>query len=403
MFVGGAVVLFALGVAALPVLSADAPWKRHAIDNSSRGADGVRLADANGDGLLDITTGWEEGGVIRVYLNPGPAKAKEKWPRVTVGEVKSPEDAVFVDLDGDGAMDVISSCEGNTKMMYVHWAPKEKAKYLDAKAWTTEPIPATQGQMWMYCLPMQVDGKGGIDLIVSSKGGNACVGWLEAPENPRDLKAWKLHRIRDAGWIMSLIATDMDGDGEDDILFSDRKGKASGVYWLKLKDRAKATQASAWKEHTIGAVGKEVMFIARDGFLSKDKLEVVAVTKPNVAHCFQAAGGADGHWQETKIECETKRFGNVKAVRAADLTGSGQAQLIMTCEGAEREKSGVYLVIPPRPFADEPYRFIDIAGPEGVKYDRIELIDLDGDGDLDILTCEERDNLGVIWYENPGK
>ena len=38
---------------------------------------------------------------------------------------------------------------------------------------------------------------------------------------------------------------------------------------------------------------------------------------------------------------------------------------------------------------------------EGVKFDRIEMLDLDGDGDRDMLTCEERDRLGVIWYENP--
>jgi hypothetical protein len=36
------------------------------------------------------------------------------------------------------------------------------------------------------------------------------------------------------------------------------------------------------------------------------------------------------------------------------------------------------------------------------KFDRMELIDLDADGDLDILTCEERQQLGVVWYENPG-
>lgn len=49
-----------------------------------------------------------------------------------------------------------------------------------------------------------------------------------------------------------------------------------------------------------------------------------------------------------------------------------------------------------------------ISGPEGVKFDRIELVDLDRDGDLDILICEEhhvvgekRMGLGVIWYENP--
>jgi hypothetical protein len=44
-----------------------------------------------------------------------------------------------------------------------------------------------------------------------------------------------------------------------------------------------------------------------------------------------------------------------------------------------------------------------VSGLHGTKYDLVELIDLDGDMDLDIVTCEERDNLGVIWYENPTK
>jgi len=43
----------------------------------------------------------------------------------------------------------------------------------------------------------------------------------------------------------------------------------------------------------------------------------------------------------------------------------------------------------------------DIGGPLGLKYDRIELIDIDADGDLDLFSCEERDQLGVFWYENP--
>ncbi len=394
---------------ALPALAADAPWKRHAIDDSSRGADGVRLADVNGDGLLDIATGWEEGGLVRVYLHPGHAQAREKWPSVTVGRVKSPEDAVFVDLDGDGAMDVVSSCEGDTKMIYVHWAPKEKSKYLDASAWTTAPIPATLGQMWMHALPMQVDGKGGTDLIVGSKGPGACFGWLESPANPRDLAAWKLHRIGDAGWIMSLIATDMDGDGEDDLLLSDRGGKASGAYWLKLTDRAKAREPNAWKEHTIGAVGDEIMFIAHDAFADQARRDVLTVVKPNVVRWYApmspapaAAGEGPGGWKEHRIVCDMERFGSVKAVRAGDMTGDGRVELVITCESAAGPKSGVFMIVPAAMPGGQA-RFIDIAGPQGVKFDRIELIDLDGDGDLDVLTCEERENLGVIWYENPRK
>jgi hypothetical protein len=35
------------------------------------------------------------------------------------------------------------------------------------------------------------------------------------------------------------------------------------------------------------------------------------------------------------------------------------------------------------------------------------LLDVDSDGDLDVINCEENDNardglgLGVVWYENP--
>ena len=101
----------------------DRPWVRHTIDDSSRGADGVRLGDVNGDGLPDIVTGWEEGGRIRVYVHPGKDAVKQRWPAVTVGEVEKPEDAVFADLDGDGVLDVISSTEGETKTIFVHWAP----------------------------------------------------------------------------------------------------------------------------------------------------------------------------------------------------------------------------------------------------------------------------------------
>ena len=56
-------------------------WKRHTIDDSSQGADGTRFADINGDGLLDITTPWEQGGEIRVYIQPAKTEIRKPWPK----------------------------------------------------------------------------------------------------------------------------------------------------------------------------------------------------------------------------------------------------------------------------------------------------------------------------------
>ena len=41
-----------------------------------------------------------------------------------------------------------------------------------------------------------------------------------------------------------------------------------------------------------------------------------------------------------------------------------------------------------------------------MKYDNLELVDVDGDGDLDVVTSEEGEGvisagLGVLWLENP--
>jgi hypothetical protein len=67
------------------------PWVRHTIDSSSEGADGIRLADINRDDLMDITTGWEEGGVVRAYLHPGYTKRNKNGPPLPWAESNRPK------------------------------------------------------------------------------------------------------------------------------------------------------------------------------------------------------------------------------------------------------------------------------------------------------------------------
>ena len=398
----GPAVLLACAVLVASAAAEPGPWKRHVIDNTSRGADGVRLADVNGDGLLDIATGWEEGGVIRIYVNPGPAKAAEPWPSVTVGKVKSPEDAVLVDLDGNGRMDVVSCCEGNQRTVFIHWAPSGQDRYLDPEAWTTEAIPATVGkQMWMFALPMQIDGQAGIDLVVGSKGSGASIGWLQSPESgTRDVAAWQFHPLRDAGWIMSLQAHDMDGDGDLDILASDRRGPGRGVFWLENPGPQAAAAGQPWREHAIGGHDREVMFLARGDLDQDGSPEIVAAVRNGGLTVFQATVQAANPWRSFEIALPDG-VGTGKGVAIGDIDGDGRQDLVFTCENAGGGKSGVRWLSYSESIHEPVWKDHEISGPEGEKYDRVELIDLDGDGDLDVLTCEETANLGVIWYENP--
>lgn len=373
------------------ILAAGEPWVRHTIDNTSRGADGVKLGDLNKDGLLDIVTGWEEGGVVRVYLNPGSVKAREPWRQVTVGEVKNVEEAIFTDLDGDGELEVVSGTEGDTRTLYWH-------RRVDG-AWTTRSFPAaTNTQMWMQAAALDLDGQFGPDLLVASKSKDAAVSWLQAPQKADDLKAWSLHKLRDAGWVMSLKAQDMDGDGDADAVFSDRKGERTGAFWLENPGAAANRDYVPWKEHAIGGLGKQVMFADLGDVNGDGLLDVAAAVKPvEIALCLRKA---DGGWEERSVKLEGANLGDAKAVKIADVNNDKLPDLLFTCENAKGNLEGIVWLEQQR---NGPWKQRTLGGPEGLKYDLMQTLDLDGDGDLDVITCEERDQFGVIWYENPHK
>jgi peptidyl-dipeptidase A len=412
-----------------PPLEESTAWQRHTIDRSSKGADGVRLGDVNHDGRMDIVTGWEEGGRVRICVQP-ESDVTKPWPSVEIGKVKSPEDAVFVDLDNDGRLDVVSCCEGKTKSVFIHWAPSHLADSQNAQTqndqtqndqtqndqtqnketqsesvgWETAAIPVVEGaQAWMFALPLEVDRQFGTDVILGAKGAGAEVGWLQSPKNPRDLSTWRYFPLYQAGWIMSLRAIDMDGDGDQDVLLSDRKGKNRGIKWLENPGAQimASAPATAWTEHLVGGIDQEVMFLTTTKLEPTSQIDIVCATRNQQLLVFQ---GKNDQWKSWSLPnpLETP---NGKAVACGDMNGDGTIDIVHSCNngGTRRQRGVVWLerLAGAPPTSVDAWVVHDISGPEGVKFDRIELLDLDRDGDLDVVTCEERDNLGVCWYENP--
>ncbi len=383
-------------------LAHEGHWKRHTIDASSTGADGVRIADVNGDDLPDLVAGWEEGGLTKLYLHPGKDQVVDPWPAITVGETPNVEDACFVDLDRDGRPDVVSCTEGNSRRILLHRAQPRRA--VGKGKWRQSLLRTSKDRMkWMYALGLQIDGRHGIDLVAAGRGAEASLGWFEAPKRAGSRK-WPWHEITPVGWIMSILSEDMDHDGDLDVIITDRRGAQQACRWLENPGHGEA-QKGPWPSHVIGGAGTEVMFMSMadlDGDASKEV--VVAERTGQTIRIYRRQDAKGRQWQESMIELPVM-VGAAKSVEVGDVNGDAVADLVVSTNTNGRAAQGLVWLDGTQIAQDIEPTFQSVSGAHNAKFDKIELLDIDQDGDLDILTCEENfgndsRGLGVIWYEN---
>ena len=135
------------------------------------------------------------------------------------------------------------------------------------------------------------------------------------------------------------------------------------------------------------------------GVLPDDRSDVlVAVSGGGIQQLDAPDEISDAPWRQTEIPMPAG-VGTGKGVAIGDIDLDGVNDVVFSCENASGDKSGVRWLSYDK--TKDAWTDHEISGPAGVKFDLLELIDLDHDGDLDVLTCEEREKLGVIWYENP--
>ena len=367
----------------------------------------MRLADANRDGHPDLISGWEQSGWSILYLSQHIEGSSPSWDRLEIGKAENVEDALLVDIDGDGWMDVVSSTEGQNQKVIVHWGPDNDVDYYDSAKWTSETLYDNESR-WMYAINWDVNKDGHPDLVLGGKDKGGTTGWLEAPPQSRQITAWKYHPISPIGWTMSLLKEDMDRDGDLDLLLSDRRGTLSGVRWLENPGPNSPLLRASWKNHMIGAAGWEVQFISYtdlDGDGSKEV--VVPYYKGNINRLSIFRLDPSGNWIEHPI-AYPEMVGRPKSAAVGDINLDGRPDIVLSTEQAHADLQGiVWLQNIGSPFLGH-WKTQPLSGSKGIKYDLNILEDLDRDGDLDVLNTEEQFplangnlGLGVIWYENP--
>lgn len=396
-------------LASISATAPGSPWPRHTITvgaqtGSFRGADGV----AEHDGCF--TTAWEEGGLLTDACPP--ADVTQPWTTSVIATgLVGVEDVKSADLDGDGRLDAVSASDSGQRI------------YVSFGGGATSALPWSIGHGHaMQVAIADVNNDGLPDIVFGTRvGAPAVVAWLENPGFlARIPSAWTYHLISLAGWTMSVVPLDVDGDGDLDVVVSDRASyrDADGVTrWGLYGARWEEQVPGGWIHHAIsppagtcaGCTPGDEMFLWVGDWDGDGTLDVIDGTSsaghPNRIVIRRNLGASQ------ELVPPATGTGHYQGVDVGDLDGDGRLDLVVStwevngppCSGvtlACSTATGVYWL---RNAGAGAWEVHDVSGPEGSKFDNVQLWDVDGDGRLDVVTSEQVDQLGVIWYQNPGR
>ena len=364
----------------------DTGWRCNVIqaDLLDHGPDGINLHDWDGDGDIDVFSNAEEGAYSRLYFNPGAARVRDVWNDFIEFQHGKCEDSGIGDLDNDGDMDYIAN--GG----WVFFNPGSD-HVRDATQWKRMILFKAERRVPVVA---DIDGDGLSDLVVGAQE------WYKQPtQDKHDAANWKRFAIGKNRWPMNCIMIDVDKDGDTDIVVPDR-GKE--ICWYENPGKEKIRQP--WQRKTIHAHTEPMFMTITD--LNGDEIEdfVIAggskgINGKTLLILLRTNGAGDPQFQEITLEQPSGEF--PKGVAAGNFDADPRTIEILVIP-----KNGDLWMAT---FAGDPkhatnWRTTPIRIPGAAtrkKMDNATLGDLDGDGDLDVVTTEENGHWGVIWFENP--
>ncbi len=376
------------------------------------------IADINKDGLLDIVSGdsW--------YEAPAWKKHPIREINFTGNYVDNFSD-LMVDVDGDGYLDIVQFGYFSGNIVWLRNPGKNVASPA-VKEWVTTEIDHSGPTEFAFLVDLNNDGKA-LEVLPEFDRANVPLAWFELKDHK-----WIKHTISQQSYGHGIGAGDINGDGRNDILTpkgwfeapADPSNPANDGHWTFHATDWETPPAPAGR---AGAPAATPATPARTQFgflysidLNGDGRADILTTAAHDYGIFwfeQLAPepGKDAQWLRHTIDTS---WSQAHASALVDLNGDGQLDLVtgkryMAHNGSdpgEKEPLGLYWYeyrkVPPAgrgPAANGGVEWvrhlIDYGSRMGAGL-QVRVVDIDGDGDLDIVAGGKS---GVFIAENLAK
>ena len=373
-------------------------WEEHVIEDDAGYTHSVELGDVDMDGDLDLMVGvmeWAGSHLVRVLLGDGGAT----WTPVVLADTGT-HNARLVDLDGDGRLDVVGKNFQGPKAVEIWWnrPTSDAAAAPDASSslegFTYVEVDDDRSRFdddtAFFGLAFgDVDADGDADI---ASGGYVYL-------NPGgDLTAdWDRVDLGDqvGTTVDAMLVTDVDGDDRLDIIAE----ALPDVWWIEAADDGR------WDGRIVSSVpptsrpngqGYRMGDVTGDG-----RPEIVLSGGASEAEVWYISIPTDpdtDEWPAVRITTQ----GSDEQIGIGDIDGDGDNDVA----GGDTMDGGLYIAWFENPddgSADwERHR---LGSFDGVYPDRLDLADVDGDGRLDVVVSEETGSedpdADVMWYRQP--
>ncbi|MEX0963885.1 MAG: VCBS repeat-containing protein [Pseudohongiellaceae bacterium] len=409
-------------------------WREHIIDDPElagfalSGSDGLVMGDIDRDGFEDIVSVHESDaeydsashtpgfvpppeGTVRIAFGSADP---QRWFNITIADgtdAPAPEDAVVVDLNGDGFLDVVVAAE-QSHLIYLE-NPGLRAR---TDTWQRLILPMTQGRgSYIRVFAADFDGDGIAELTAPNKGAQSPGPEDFARSTPVELYQLNGDPLIGTSWQRSVLGNysvpqnaepvDLDSDGDIDIVVGAR-GDARLVFFENL-----GTGSLEFKEHAIGIYGASMGgFNLEYADLNNDgRLDIIGLSNNGEFIWIEQPESIDDTWNAFTI-------GNILpdslvGMEIADIDGDGDIDVMVgSYSRGPRTGDGdvdVHDALGRLAWFENPgaakmsWTRHDISRRKRGMFDKFIARDVDGDGDMDFLGTRGNSAPfdGVFWLE----